>query len=74
MSWYRHSDLNTEMPVLEKLATFLRMDEDKNNIKNYSELLLQPLMPSEVGRDNTYLSIPRTDSALMQNCFPKKAV
>lgn len=50
------------------------MDEDKNNIKNYNGPLPQPLMPSEVGRDNAYLSIPWTDSARMQNCFPKKAV
>lgn len=68
VSWYHHSDLKTQMPVLEKLVTFLRMDEGKNNIKNYN------LISSEVGTDNTYLSNPGTDSAHMQNCFPKKAV
>lgn len=43
VSWYHHSDLKTQMPVLEKLVTFLRMDEGKNNIKNYNGLLPQPL-------------------------------
>ena len=43
VSWYHHSDLKTQIPVLEKLVTFLRMDEGKNNIKNYNGLLPQSL-------------------------------